>query len=408
MDVDTPAPSPGRRWLPETGFLLHSAFFLIVGSSAIRMGYLGGPLCPYIIGLNLLLAAGYAAGLTFWGRLHRWRPVWLGALLLLWLSLMIVAPAPIRPAFAWCVLPLACLAVRALTPAAHLGVLAGITVVLAVAAAARPGVFEPDLAIAPIAGVWAAVAVYRNQVRDTEFRQRLVDELRGTRSELARQQRAAGVLTERTRLAREIHDTLAQELAASRLLLQAADRDWPASPDRARTRVRTVTAALGDSLVEIRRIIADLSPPELDDHDLPTALVALCAKEQRSGTATEVCFRSVGEPRPLPDELTATLLRVAQGALANIRDHAHARRVTVTLRHHEDEVMLQVRDDGDGFTPGRTATAPMRGFGLPSMRQRLQACGGALSVASTPGGGTLLTGRIPLRPAEVALLAAAG
>src|SRR5690349_209211 len=159
MDADTPASSAGRRWRPEAGYLLHAAFFLIVGSSAIRMGFLGGPLCPYIIGLSLLLAVAYAAGLAFWGRLHRWRAAWLSLLLLLWLSQLIVAPAPIRPAFAWCALPLACLAVRALAPAAYLGVIAGITVVLAVQVV-QPGGFEPDGAIAPIAGVWAAAALY--------------------------------------------------------------------------------------------------------------------------------------------------------------------------------------------------------------------------------------------------------
>lgn len=406
MAAETPAPPAGRWWRPEAGYLLHAAFFLIVGSSAVRMGYLGGPRCPYLVGLCLLLAAAYAAGLAFWGRLRRWRAPWLGALLLLWSSLMVVAPASIRPAYAWCALPLACLAVRALAPRASLGVIAGISAALLAAVVTQPGGFEPDVAIAPIAGVWAAAALYRGQVRDTELRQHLIDQLRETRGELARQQRAAGVLTERTRLARELHDTLAQELAASRTLLQAADRDWPTLPDRARGRVRTVTEALGDNLVEVRRMIADLTPPELDGHDLPGALVALCAREQRCGTATEVCFRSLGEARPLPDELTATLLRVAQGALANIRDHARARQVTVTLRQDHHEVTLQVRDDGAGFTPGRTGAAPMRGFGLPSMRQRLQAHGGALSVASAPGHGTLLTGRLPLRPAEATRLAA--
>ena len=408
MDADTPGLSTGRRWRPEPGYLLHGAFFLIVGSSTIRMGSLGGPLCPYIIAVNVLLAVTYATGLAFWGRLHRWRALWLLLLLLLWLAQMIVVPAPIRPAFAWCALPLACLAVRSLAPAACLGVIAGITAVLAAVEVGQPGGFEPDSAIAPIAGVWAVAALYRVQVRDTEIRQHLIDQLRSTRSELARRQRAAGVLTERNRLAQELHDTLAQELGASRTLLQAAERDWPTHPDRALTRVRTVTETLGDNLVEVRRMIADLSPPELDGHDLLEALVALCAREQQCGTAPEICFRSLGEPRPLPHELAATLLRVAQGALANIRDHAHARQVTVTLRQNDDEVTLQVRDDGAGFTPGLTDVAPMRGFGLPSMRQRLQAYGGALSVASTPGCGTLLTGRLPLQPDGPALVTAIG
>ncbi len=402
MDAALPAPPAGRRWRIEAGYLPHAAFFLIVGSSAVRMWHLDDPLCPYIITVNVLLAGAYAIGLACWGRLRRWRAAWLGVLLVLWLSLMVIASTPMRPTYAWCALPLACLAVRVTAPTACLGVIAGITAVLA-ATSVQPGGFEPDSAIAPIAGVWAAAALYWGQVRDTEIRQHLIHQLRGTRRELARHQREAGVLAERARLAREIHDTLAQELAASRTLLQAADRDWPARPDRARDRVRTVTEALGDNLVEVRRMIADLSPPSLDDNDLDTALAALCAREQKCGTATEICFHGLGEPRPLRPELTATLLRVAQGALANIRDHAHAQQVTVTLRQDDDAVTLQVRDDGAGFLPDRTVPAPTRGYGLPTMRQRLQAYGGALSVASVPGRGTVLTGRLPLRLGEATL-----
>jgi signal transduction histidine kinase len=317
--------------------------------------------------------------------------VWVGALLLLWLALTILAPASLRPAIAWCAIPLACLAVRALATRASLVALVAITAVVAFAVAGQPG-FDPVRVIVPVGAVWAAAMLYRRQ-------QRLVDELRRTRGELAVRQREAGALAERARIARDLHDTLTQELAASRTLLQAADRDWQRSPDRARERVRTVTQYLGDNLVEARRMIADLTPPALD---LTSALRGLCARAQECGTATDVGFDAIGEQRPLPAQLTAALLRVVQSALANVRDHARADRVTVTLTQDEDHVTVEVRDDGTGFTPGRPVTVPGRGFGLTAMRQRLGEHRGALTVDSTPGHGTVLTARVPVRqPAAV-------
>ncbi|HEX6357924.1 sensor histidine kinase [Actinophytocola sp.] len=379
-------------------YLLHAVFFLVVAGSAVRLLSLNEPLCPYIISVGCALAGAYAAGLARWDRLGRWRPVWVGALLLLWLALVVLSPSSLRPAIAWCAVPLACLVMRALGARGSLVALVAITAVVAFAAAAQPG-FDPVRVLVPMGAVWAAAMLYRRQ-------QRLVDELRHTRGELAAQQRAAGAVAERARIARELHDTLTQELAASRTLLQAADRDWQQSPERARDRVRTVTRYLGDNLVEARRMIADLTPPALDDDDLAAALRSLCARARECGTADEVHFEAVGEHRPLPARLTAALLRVVQGALANVRDHARAGQVVVTLYQDEDHVSVEVRDDGSGFTPGRTATTPERGFGLTAMRQRLREHDGALTVDSTPGHGTVLTARVPL-PAEIRQPAAA-
>ncbi|WP_430785383.1 sensor histidine kinase [Actinoplanes sp. G11-F43] len=259
-----------------------------------------------------------------------------------------------------------------------------------------------DLAAAPIAVVWATAALYRGQMRDAELRQNLIDQLRGAREELARRQHQAGVLSERARLAREIHDTLAQDLAAHRTLLQAADRDWPAFPERARGRMLSVTESLGDNLTQVRRMIADLTPYELEDRDLVSALDLLCERERARGTAAEVEFEAIGDPPVLGPPETATLLRIAQGALANVREHAHARHVRITLQHRDGEVALRVSDDGSGFTmPGSTGE-PARGYGLAGMRQRLRSHGGELSVESTLGGGTVLTGRLPATRLAVA------
>ncbi|HET6704179.1 sensor histidine kinase [Amycolatopsis sp.] len=384
----------GVRRRGGTDLLLHAVFFLIVVGSAVRLLSLDAPLCPYLVTLSALLAAGYAAGLRRWPSLTRWRPLWIGALLAMWLALVVLSPGGLKLAVAWCAVPLACVTVRALPPKASFVALVAITAVVAFAAA-RP-VFDPVGVLVPVLAVWGAAMFCRRQQRDAETQRRLLDDLRRTRGELATRQREAGALAERARIARELHDSLTQELAASRTLLQAADRDWPRAPERARETVRTVERYLGDNLVEARRMIADLTPPALDDDDLPAALAALCARARESGTAGEVRFVAGNAPRPLPPPVTAALLRVVQGALANVRDHARAGRVTVSLAQHDGEVAVVVRDDGAGFTPGRTTAAPQRGFGLDTMRDRLREHDGELVVDSAPGRGTVLTARIPL------------
>jgi signal transduction histidine kinase len=225
-------------------------------------------------------------------------------------------------------------------------------------------------------------------------------ELQCTRTELAARQREAGALSERSRIARDLHDTLTQELAASRTLLQAADREWERFPGRARERVRTVARYLGDNLVEARRMIADLTPSALDADDLSAALAELCARARSYDTATEIGFVTVGDPKPLPSNTTSDLLRVVQGALANVRDHAKAHHVTVALRYGDREVAVEVRDDGAGFTPGATVTSTRRGFGLNAMRDRVRAHGGELDVTSAPRRGTVVHARVPVTHTE--------
>ncbi|WP_328505408.1 sensor histidine kinase [Streptomyces sp. NBC_00391] len=189
--------------------------------------------------------------------------------------------------------------------------------------------------------------------------------------------------------------TLAQELAGSRMLLQAADRDWDRRPDLARTQVRAVVDALGANLAETRTIISDLTPPALEHDDLGTALRILCART--TATPSRVVFRTEGEPGALPRDRAAALLRVAQGLLANACEHARARHVWITLDHRDDTtVAVEVQDDGVGFDTARaTAETGDRGLGLTG-RERLGALGGSLTVRSAPGRGTLARASLPV------------
>jgi signal transduction histidine kinase len=388
--------------------LQHLAFALIAGGSALRMLQLNSPMCPRILSLSVLLALGYAGGLALGDRLGRWQPLWVAVLILVWLSLVWLAPAAAAGAFAWIAVPLACVAMARLGPRASAVTVMVIAVLLVVVLVRHAGGFEPDLVLAPVAAVLATLALYRVQQRDATERRQLVAELRRTRAELAVRQREAGASAERARIAREIHDTLAQELAGSRILLQAAERDWLRSPEKARTRVRAVTESLGESLLETRRIIDDLTPVALDRNDLEDALRELCLRAERSGTARSVRFTSTGRALAGAGEQAAILLRVTQGALANVRDHARAANVMVTLGRRDGLVILEVRDDGVGFVLGRSPSRPGRGFGLAGIRERLRAYGGTVTVDSAPGRGTVLTAALPVRLAAPARHLVAG
>ncbi|MDT3399558.1 sensor histidine kinase [Streptomyces sp. B1866] len=393
----------------------HLVFFLVVGAGLVRLARLdGNPWCWTTVTLSGLLALVYASGLTWWDRLGApGRRTWITALLLLWTALVFLAPPPLEAAYVWCAVPLACAALRALGARAAAATVAAITAVLAAALVHATDRFDAEVVLLPVAAVWGTVSLYRAQQRDATVRQRLVEELRDTQDTLARQQRQAGVLAERARIARDLHDTLAQELSGSLMLLQAAERDWEQRPDVARTRVRAVTDGLGANLAETRRIIRDLTPSAVAEAGLEDALRLLCARTQAEGT--RVRFSSVGAHRPaLDDRAAATVFRVAQSALANVREHARAANVLVTLRRHDDHVELDVTDDGAGFDPAPAfAAAPRadRGFGLPAARARLRECGGELDVRSAPGRGTTLratvSARPRLQPAEAATAATA-
>jgi signal transduction histidine kinase len=219
----------------------------------------------------------------------------------------------------------------------------------------------------------------------------------GLHRQLLAQAREAGVLDERQRMAREIHDTLAQGLTGIITQLQAAQHDGP----ERRRRVDAAVTLARESLSEARRSVDALRPEALETARLGEALTGVAHRwADRSGVPVQVTL--TGTVRPVSPDAEAALLRTAQEALANVAKHAAATRVGLTLSYIDDEVVLDVRDDGRGFDPARTAAAAAAtppaaagGFGLVAMRQRIEGLSGTLDVESEPGLGTAISARVP-------------
>ncbi|UBU14661.1 sensor histidine kinase [Nonomuraea gerenzanensis] len=378
-----------RVWL---NWAMHAGFYLLLAASAWRLVSRHGMVAQTVTSLAVCaaLALTYLAGMVFWGRLGRGRLVWLGCVAAVWLGLVVLAPS-----FSWCAVPLLFLCLRLLDARAFAVAAAMLTLVVIAAQTKIAQELDPSLILAPI-GIAAMTAVtFWELQRESAARQLLIDDLIATRETLAGSRHRTGVLEERERLAREIHDTLAQGLTSMGILLQAADRGWDADPERARAHVRRAAAVAAENLDEARRFVRDLRPSGLEHGTLPEALARLC--ESFDG-GPRVCLRLEGEQCPLPPDVQTALLRVAQGALANVRDHAGATSATVTLSYLDGEVTLDVFDDGAGFA--EPSPAPGRGYGLRAMRDRLEEVRGVLIVESAPGEGTAVAARVPVSPSE--------
>ncbi|WP_043687538.1 sensor histidine kinase [Streptomyces xylophagus] len=224
--------------------------------------------------------------------------------------------------------------------------------------------------------------------------QQALDENAALHAQLLVQAREAGVADERRRLAAEIHDTIAQGLTGIIAQLQVVAN----APDltTARTHLDRASTLARHSLGEARRSVQNLAPVALENDGLPEALKNTVAEwGERTGVRAD--FTVTGTTEQLHDEVSATLLRIAQEALSNAARHACATRVGVTLSFLGDEVILDIRDDGQGFDPlalpERTGTG---GFGLDGMRARAERIAGSLTIEAEPGHGTALSARVPL------------
>jgi two-component system NarL family sensor kinase len=202
-----------------------------------------------------------------------------------------------------------------------------------------------------------------------------------------------GAVEERNRLAREIHDTLAQGLTAVALQLESADALLEGGGDAGRVQ-RAVQQALQltrANLDEARRSVLDLRAAPLEGRSLSGALAALAA------TTTDefglpVAFRVTGGSRPLPVQVEAGLYRLAQEALQNVVQHAGASRASIDLVVTPDGLELAIADDGRGFDPA--AARPNR-YGLVGMNERARLLGGQMRLETAPGEGTRVTVQIP-------------
>jgi signal transduction histidine kinase len=198
---------------------------------------------------------------------------------------------------------------------------------------------------------------------------------------LTQSARAAAVTDERSRLARDIHDTLAQGLAAIILHLETAASMCP--PPRLAPHIHAATDLARDSLIDARRSIRALRPAGLDGRTLDAALAEVTDRLARLSPAT-FRVRTHGGPARLPGEVEAALLRIVSEAVTNAARHARASTIDVELTYEHPAVRVSVRDDGIGFD----AASTRRNVGLSSMRERAQAIGAALTIASEPNGGT--------------------
>ncbi|MFF2842212.1 sensor histidine kinase [Paenarthrobacter sp. NPDC057981] len=303
-------------------------------------------------------------------RRNLWIP-WMIALVAAWSALVIVAPS-----FAWC-----SFAIFFLTRRAFSG-WAGYTASGVTAAATAVGLFR-------MSG-WTDVAMLLGPLAAGALLTLIYDKIERDQEQLAATEREAGIVAERERVSREIHDTVTQGLASSLLLLEAAQRSWPEGS--AQRDVVKASELLRRNLADTRTLVHELSAPGLESGPLPEALQHAARQYVES-----IDVHVTGQERPVPAEVRHALLRVTQSAAANIKLHAHADHASVTLGYLPESVTLDVYDDGRGFHPAAVPSpSPTGGYGLRAMRQRVKQLGGELSVESSPGEGTIIAAQLPL------------
>ncbi|MFE7800764.1 sensor histidine kinase [Nocardia sp. NPDC057440] len=371
---------------------LHVLVTALAVLTAVRALLPGAEHPAAVLTLTVAFLVTYFAG-ALPGSSPRAIRLWLLTLTVLWLGLVVVAPDAGYLAFGMFFLYL-----HLLPRAWSLLAVATADVVAVVGFGLHRG-WSVAGVIGPILGAAVAVGIglgYQALFRESADRQRLIDELLSTRATLADQERTAGKLAERERLAQEIHDTVAQGLSSIQLLLHAVEQASPDHPALHRIQLARETAA--ENLAETRRLIAELTPAALEGQSLAQALERICLRAEGPGLTSQMVIEGVPERLPMPVE--AALVRIAQGAVSNVVRHAAASRMRLTLTYADTDVYLDVVDDGTGIDPDVLERAPSGTFGLAAMRSRVEQQGGTLAVESEPGH-TAVTASFPLDPGPV-------
>jgi signal transduction histidine kinase len=378
----TPTAAPGRFGRIDTA--VHLGFAVLLVASAVRYAMRHSvENNVLVLGLAGAVCALYAV-IAVLARQRRPWAVWMLVLVAVWAVLVIAAPS-----FAWCSFAIFFLGRTVFTGAA------GYVAAGATAAATAVGLFRlsdgTDLAmlLGPLAVGMMLTLIYDRIEHDATEQRRLHAEVSLAQGQLAASERRAGTIAERERVSREIHDTVTQGLASSLLLLEAANRSWPGPGSR--QELNQATELLRRNLSETRSLVHELASPKLDASPLPEALHQAAVQY-----VPHARLLVTGEPRDVPAEVRHTLLRVVQSAAANIQQHAHATRTTLTVGFLPDSVTLDIYDDGTGFDPSAAAPpSDAGGYGLRAMRQRVEQLGGAFSVESSPGEGTIVAAQVP-------------
>ncbi|MET3452798.1 sensor histidine kinase [Curtobacterium sp. 1544] len=365
---------------------LHVLFAALLALVVVRIVVVGAPGSWVPLGLSVVFAGVYLLGAIVARSASRRGlagAVWILALTLVWIALLVLVPEA-----AYLVFPLFFLYLHVL-PRVVGPVAVVVATLVAVVALGLHGGFTVGGVVGPLVGAGVALLIglgYRALAREAAEREALVAELLATRDRLAATEHEQGVIAERARLAREIHDTVAQGLSSIQMLLHAAERADGERPGLEHIRLARETAA--DGLADTRRFIRELTPPSLDQ-GLGAALRRLAEQQwTRDGLTVEVDVPEVS----LPMDVQTALLRIAQGAVANVVQHAGAATVRLSLAVDGREARLTVTDDGVGFEPvtARDRAWSTDSFGLRAMEDRVGQFGGRLDITSDPGSGTTL------------------
>ncbi len=409
--MSTPIPAPRNDRLRQSGdkvswsiHLGESVITIALVAVATARAISDGTPAVWALSLALVFAGWYFGGLFLDGRtrdpiLAIW---WLAGLSLIWIGTVAVSAE-----FVWLAFPLWLLAGFILSLWWAIGFSTVILAVVIAAPVLHTGTTSYANIIGPVVGGLFAVGMARGYLelaRDGRERRRLIASLVSAQTEtaqlqdeLARTQRESGAGLERTRISRDIHDTVAQTLSSIGMLARSAST---AAPEAASTALAQIDQLARDGLVDARRIVNAMAPSELEGSALGDALRRLLARlEEETGIRTDLHIDDTLPSISMGTEVA--LLRTVQSALANVRSHAEATRVVVTIADAGDTVRLDVVDDGVGFdaTGWNARTTPRTdgtGYGLRAMRARLRELGGDLDVESAPGDGVALSASLPI------------
>ena len=381
----------------------HIAFWTmlaIVTVAVVADSELSGPRRLVAVGLLVVLAAAYA---VLGAPASRSRDVARARGYLLVMILVVPTVAAIAPHTSF-LLFLAYPQVWFLCDRARDAVIGTVALTLGVAGGfviafgtSRDNLFEIALSMGVsllfslLLGLWISRVIDQSRGRGE-----LIEELEATRAELAGAHHAQGVMAERERFAREIHDTLAQGFTSVVMLAQAAQAQLSRDPTVVSDQLHAIEETARENLAEARAVVAAFSPVALDGTDLAGALRRLADRfSKETGVDIDVTVAPEVEQQRLGRDREVVLLRAAQEALANVRRHAGARRVTIRLLLDGDATQVEVSDDGSGFDQ-----AAALGFGLSGMRDRVEDVGGDMDVVTGPGRGTQVRVRVPAVPAQ--------
>ncbi len=241
---------------------------------------------------------------------------------------------------------------------------------------------------------WGGLGMQRHDSVLQELRQPSVRRLRSTYEEKIRE---VASQEERNRLARDLHDSIKQQIFVMHTAAATAQARFDADPAGARSAINQVRNAAREATAEMEAMLDQLRASPLENSGLIEALKKQCeALRFRTGADVRLVVKDLPSSETLPVGTQQVLFRVAQEALANVGRHARPKQVSITLESTPISVQLRVDDDGVGFDPAQ----PPAGMGLGNMRSRVQTLGGTLAVTSQPGSGTVVRALIPYAPAD--------